>query len=327
MVLEHQSAEEDMLLQASSLGSGKTAAGEAAGGGGGGNSGDGGSEEEDDDIADAADDRGAAGAERGATVAGAASSAAFGNAAAAASSGLDADDGGPMSFEVRELAIRNADDPFGSEPSQDQTGLGVWAAAVVMARWLAGPALSVRLQGAAILELGAGCGVSGLSAAVHARPSRLVLTDLNPETVANLAHNVELNRRRFHAAGGRHVFVATLDWGDTSTWPVQRSGEGFDFVIGCDLIYHKPAAPLLANAIAGMCRRGGTFLYVAPDTGRDGLPEFFAALALRGFAALSAEQAPEHYKENPLLSGSEGDYLLYFNELQRPHMLYEFRRR
>lgn len=35
-------------------------------------------------------------------------------------------------------------------------------------------------------ELGAGCGVPGLAAAVYARPKEVFVTDLNPETVANL---------------------------------------------------------------------------------------------------------------------------------------------
>lgn len=40
----------------------------------------------------------------------------------------------------------------------------------------------------------------GISAAVHGRPASVLVTDLNVETMANLAHNVELNRHRYPAA-------------------------------------------------------------------------------------------------------------------------------
>lgn len=40
-------------------------------------------------------------------------------------------------------------------------------------------------------------GSRGISAAAHGRPASVVITDLNAETIANLAHNIELNRDRY----------------------------------------------------------------------------------------------------------------------------------
>jgi hypothetical protein len=83
--------------------------------------------------------------------------------------------------------IKHADDPFGQAPAEDTTGLAIWSASLVLARWLAADAAVQSLvEGAVVCELGAGCGVPGLAAAVHARPREVVITDLNPETVANL---------------------------------------------------------------------------------------------------------------------------------------------
>lgn len=57
----------------------------------------------------------------------------------------------------------------------------------MLARWLAADAaVQALVEGAVVCELGAGCGVPGLAAAVHAQPKEVVITDLNPETVANL---------------------------------------------------------------------------------------------------------------------------------------------
>jgi ankyrin repeat protein len=61
---------------------------------------------------------------------------------------------------VRELAITNADDPFADtdKPDSDTTGLSIWAAALVLARWMR----TKSWKDASVLELGAGCGVPGL---------------------------------------------------------------------------------------------------------------------------------------------------------------------
>lgn len=39
----------------------------------------------------------------------------------------------------------------------------------------------------------------GISAAVHGRPASVLVTDLNVETMANMAYNIELNRHRYPA--------------------------------------------------------------------------------------------------------------------------------
>lgn len=63
-----------------------------------------------------------------------------------------------LSFLVRELPIRNPDECFGDDPEEDTTGLCLWGASVVLARWVASPELQERLGGKSVLELGAGCG-------------------------------------------------------------------------------------------------------------------------------------------------------------------------
>ena len=80
--------------------------------------------------------------------------------------------------------IKHADQPFGQEAADDTTGLGLWSASVVLARWLVD--IRDRLKDQTLLELGAGCGLPGVAAMVYAEPKHLYLTDLNPDTVENL---------------------------------------------------------------------------------------------------------------------------------------------
>ncbi len=103
-------------------------------------------------------------------------------------------------------AIKHADDPFGQEAADDTTGLGIWCAALVLARWLASDAaVQALLEGSVVCELGAGCGVPGLAAALHGRPREVFLTDLNPETVANLRSVSRAGRQSVSQSVGRSV--------------------------------------------------------------------------------------------------------------------------
>ena len=77
---------------------------------------------------------------------------------------LQSNDNAPPML-VRELPIPNTQDPFGDRPELDTTGYGIWAASLVMARWMA--ASAERFHGKRLLELGAGCGVPGLAAAYY----------------------------------------------------------------------------------------------------------------------------------------------------------------
>jgi Ankyrin repeats (3 copies)/Lysine methyltransferase len=67
-------------------------------------------------------------------------------------------------LRVRELPISRADNPFGTDvaPEDDTTGLGIWPASLLTARWAC--ANKHLLKGKVVLELGAGCGVPGLAA-------------------------------------------------------------------------------------------------------------------------------------------------------------------
>ena len=232
----------------------------------------------------------------------------FGAAAAAA----------PCQLSVRELPMANADDPFGNTPADDTTGYAIWAASLVMAQWMASMP-SQRFHQKNILELGAGCGVPGLAVAKSSDAAQVILTDLNPTTVANLRTNVELND-----FGPTVVTAAIIDWDDVSTYPVEK----MDIVIGSDLIYQKSIVPYLKKVVLGLLKEGqGRFLYVAPDTGRDGLPEFIESMKRDGFQLESQQVAPREYHSNPLTNGDDEECYVHFHELaSSTYILYEFAR-
>ena len=118
-------------------------------------------------------------------------------------------------------------DEFGTHSTEsDQTGLFLWSSAFVLARVVAAHARD-DVVGRSVCELGAGCGLPGLTAAVAASAANVLLTDLNPATLDMLRHNASLNQLSVpHCA----INVARLDWADRRTWPPLASVQ----VLGSD---------------------------------------------------------------------------------------------
>jgi predicted nicotinamide N-methyase len=216
-------------------------------------------------------------------------------------------------LQVRELAITNADNPFADteRPDQDTTGLSIWSASLVMARWMQ----QVGSWGdTKVLEVGAGCGVPGLAVAFsNPPPNKVYLSDLNPKTVENLDHNISLN-------GLCNTTAIKMDWCDKSTWPDEK----LDFVIGSDLIYQKSLVPLLVDVVLGLLKPKGKFYYVAPDSGRDGLEEFIDRMK-EACSDWKMQIAPKELHSNPLINGDDEECFLHFQELSSlTYCLHEF---
>ena len=117
----------------------------------------------------------------------------------------------------------------------------VWDAAVVLARHLAAAGPPGWLRGRRVLELGAGCGLSGLVAWLQGAEVWLTeAADIVPIT----ARNAAAARATVRAAGGHPapdagggdpaLVVCEYHWGEDLT---SLDGGSFDMVIGSDIVY------------------------------------------------------------------------------------------
>lgn len=81
-------------------------------------------------------------------------------------------EGGPA-LAVREVGQAWFGDVFKADARDDTTGMQLWAAALVMARWLVD--LRSEFQNKAVCELGAGCGLPGLAALAYTEVSANIM--------------------------------------------------------------------------------------------------------------------------------------------------------
>lgn len=263
---------------------------------------------------------------------------------------------GKRNLKVRELPITRADNPFGSDtaPEDDTTGLGLWPAAVLLSRWLVQK--DELLRGKVVVELGAGCGLPALAAALYCGPEVVYLTDIHDPTLSNAAYNARLNvynpekeddgmmnikmtsrtdekyieevtilnsqkptpidlnqidismnidkdnTNSIDLPVSSTLIVSKVSWSDPLTFPPKA-----DILLGSDLVYDAKILTLLTQAVDGMLKPGGTFLYVAPDECRDGIDGLIGSLKGVGIQCVMNEPCPEWMYENPLIGQNDED--------------------
>lgn len=140
------------------------------------------------------------------------------------------------------------------EPSLfgDNLGLKTWASSLLLSQQLS--RLSKHLPNTTrVLELGAGTGLVGISAACLWHTS-VLLTDL-PEIVPNLEHNLDLNEEIVSRCAGL-VAAEVLDWSDATRIPVNDE-DRYAIIIAADPIYSPDHPSMLVNTISRWLKQGG----------------------------------------------------------------------
>jgi predicted nicotinamide N-methyase len=178
-----------------------------------------------------------------------------------------------------------------ADTDQHDTGFVMWPAAVVLARWL-GMHPSLLLSSAAkgnVLEIGAGCGLVGLTAATliqHAAvqqrsPSEeeknalgevgnLIFSDYNPTVLENLKRNIGLNNLDGCAQVVGLDFFDQEDGGTKYNW-VDMDGDlqpQVDLVLAAEVLAYSNDAVNVANTIWTTLKEGGHAIVVSPDESR-----------------------------------------------------------
>lgn len=116
--------------------------------------------------------------------------------------------------------------------------------------------------------------------------------------------------------------VKKVNWKDESSFPEEKA----DIILGSDLVYDIKILDLLVPALKNMLTTDGEILYVAPDTGRDGMAELVARLAQVNLFLIESAPVPERLYANPLVGDDEDQFILHFYDLsaKQPHTFYRF---
>nr|AFK43541.1 unknown [Lotus japonicus] len=159
----------------------------------------------------------------------------------------------PTTFEMP-LEVLGHELQFSQDPSSKHLGTTVWDASLVLAKFLErncrkGRFSPAKLKGKRVIELGAGCGVSGFGMALLG--CDVVVTD-QKEVLPLLQRNVERNVSRVMQKSPESfgsIKVSELQWGDDSH--IKAVDPPFDYIIGTDVVYVEHLLePLLQTTLA-----------------------------------------------------------------------------
>jgi len=222
----------------------------------------------------------------------------------------------------------NTDDSNQGE-NETNTGFIMWPSAVMLAHHLSENPRIWRgddTPDGDIMELGAGCGLSGLTAAKLMKnddsenDDKVVFTDYNPAVLENLRRNILLNEFDVD----HEVFG--LDWFDQqpndengdaierekNTW-VDMDGQihsQFRLILGADLLVCSNDADLVASTIDCALMEGGHAVILGPSSDkRFGVSNFPEACRSLGLAVTVDEDILEANQDAKEEDGSQQQFM------------------
>eukprot|EP00775_Hariotina_reticulata_P004242 gene4242-4492_t len=130
------------------------------------------------------------------------------------------------------------------EEAVEGTGNLIWAAGVRLSQHLVRNR-AAELKGARVLDLGAGTGIVGITAA--ALGAHVMLTDTR-DIMPQIYENVVANQQTIEEAGGSAT-VQELDWNDPDDEVLDQD---YDWVLGSDVTYNEEALQPLAKLLRQM---------------------------------------------------------------------------
>ena len=192
------------------------------------------------------------------------------------------------------------------------TGGSIWESGEILARLLL--ACGELVRGKRVIELGAGCGLLGLTAGALGAAESLLTDNVTFMARANLEEN-------FRGADRSRIRVARLRWGDAADIASVRPP--FDLIMGSDIIYHRDSQIQLADTIEALSAPGTVVLWATPDgSGSDEpAPEaggrkslgvgFFERMRSLGFELSDVTEEPAVQEAIRVVEGSRPPKSLY----------------
>ncbi|KAF7137642.1 hypothetical protein RHSIM_Rhsim07G0121000 [Rhododendron simsii] len=156
---------------------------------------------------------------------------------------------GMIEIEVagEKLVIHEFDDVYDSVTGRALTGSWLWDSALLLSHWMmiAQGRVEFDFVGKNVIELGAGTGLPGLTAA-RLGASRVILTDVEP-LLPGLKNNVEANGL------GDRVEVSRLIWGSDELPSQLGDLGGVDLVLMSDVFFDVAETAALGKTLKRIC--------------------------------------------------------------------------
>jgi len=124
--------------------------------------------------------------------------------------------------------------------SEGTTGLVTWLAGEHLAKWcLANAQLFSQKR---VLELGSGCGLTGLAVMSLNQAKWFTFTDVHDSVLTYIQRNVEINDKLETSC----CDVRYLSWDEPSSW----GNSSYDIILGADIVFDVAIVPCLVDTLS-----------------------------------------------------------------------------
>lgn len=156
---------------------------------------------------------------------------------------------------------------IGDRPGHLQSGQYIWPASIAAANYLINRWDSLQCK--AVLELGSGCGITGIALSKMAGVQSVIMTDYDLGSLQLISENIQLNGNNDSSSSSSAISSSHyLEWGAPIPPSIQQlplfPPEGFRLVVGADLVYSKDVIPALLRTVLSLLHESlGVFILVS----------------------------------------------------------------
>ena len=175
---------------------------------------------------------------------------------------------------------------------QNYQGLGctVWDGSIALAKMFENDLeLTMNLKRFNVLELGAGCGLVGLTL-FHLGAKFVLLSDMDI-CMATLNKNVIKNTQTSMSGS---VQTMSYIWGDATTALTKPKGK-FDIIVAAEVLYEETDSRLLAQSAVQLLAEGGV-MFVSMGRNRNGENAFVNVMKKNGYSTVEVPREKLHPK-------------------------------
>uniref|UniRef100_A0A0N5A2G4 Methyltransferase-domain-containing protein n=1 Tax=Parastrongyloides trichosuri TaxID=131310 RepID=A0A0N5A2G4_PARTI len=144
------------------------------------------------------------------------------------------------------------------------TGLSSWQAASILASYILYDVefnLKHNFRDKKILEIGSGCGLTGIAIKIFNNPSFINLTDGNEIVLKQLEYNVQVNDLSFESD---NIAVSYLNWEEE-----YRDDIIYDYIIAADVVYDPSILSSLLKTISKLLQSNTSAVFIIASTLRN----------------------------------------------------------
>lgn len=175
----------------------------------------------------------------------------------------------------------------------------VWDAALVLTKYLERRAgqREFWLKGKRVVELGAGLGCVGITAACYG--AEVVLTDL-PDVVPQLEKTIDINRMAWNGRGT--LSAAALTWGKDGQVNSEILKQPIDFLLLSDCVYYEESLDPLLSTLKSLCSESTEILLAQEKRESEKQKEIWKTFNARFFEEFSVSKVPPNEQDETYCS-------------------------